>query len=498
MPLPPDSSGVRLYHNSTWCRPLAPADTCPHVQGMDRRHFVSALAGVAAAPAIARASNPTFASQAIRRLIDADEVARGTTASSTSARNTGLMHASLAPATPATHPDTRGALELASDEDYWAPIQRAFDLDRTWINLNNGGCSPAPSHVMDQMIRDLRYSNELPVIQMWRDLEPRIEVVRRELAHDFGCDPEEMAITRNASESLETLILGIDLARGDEVIVTNQNYGRMLTTWDQRARREGIVVKEISFPVPLLNPKVFVDAVAAAITPRTKVIELTHITNLTGQILPIREVMELARPKGIEVFVDGAHAYAHFPFKRDELQVDFYGTSLHKWLLAPIGTGFLYVRKEKQEKIWPLMAAAEGMNKNIRKYEEIGTHPAANHNAIAVALAFHRTIGSERKVARLRYLRDRWAKRLLADGNGRVRILTPLDSPLGAGIGFISIDGLDPNKLGSWLMSEFRVVQTPIVHPEFSGIRITPNIYSTLDEIDRFSELVTRAVRKGI
>ena len=329
-------------------------------------------------------------------------------------------------------------------------------------------------------------------------LEPRIESVRRELARDFGCDIEEMAITRNASESLETLILGIDLARGDEVIVTNQNYGRMLTTWDQRVRREGIVVKPISFPLPVTSAKPFVDRIAAAITPRTRVIELTHITNLTGQILPIREVMELARPRNIEVFVDGAHAYAQFPFTRDELQCDYYGTSLHKWMLAPIGTGFLYVRKEKQGKIWPLMAASKEMDTNIRKYEEIGTHPAANHNAIGVAIAFHRAIGAERKVARLRYLRDRWAKRLLAEGKGRVKILTPLDSPLGAGIGFVSIEGLDPTKLGGWLMAQHRVVQTPITHAEFSGIRVTPNVYTTIDEVDRFSELVLEAIRKGV
>jgi isopenicillin-N epimerase len=451
---------------------------------MDRRHFVSALAGVAAAPAIAHAASPRFAPHAMRRLAEAAQVA--------AAR--GSPPDGIVPFRAAAV----GAEALAADEDFWEPIQRAFDLDRTYINLNNGGCSPAPSHVLEQMIRDLRFSNELPVIHMWQTLEPRIESVRRELARDFGCDTEEMAITRNASESLETLIFGIDLQRGDEVIVTNQNYGRMLTSWDQRVRREGIVVKRVSFPLPVTSAQPFVERVAAAITPRTRVIELTHITNLTGQILPIREVVELARARNIEVFVDGAHAFAQFPFTRDELQCDYYATSLHKWLLAPIGTGFLYVRKDKQKKIWPLMAAPAAMDEDIRKYEEIGTHPAANHNAISVAIAFHRAIGVERKVARLRFLRDRWAKRLLAEGGGRVKILTPLDSPLGAGIGFISIDGLDPVKLGGWLMSQHRVVQTPITHPEFSGIRVTPNVYTTLDEVDRFAELVQQAIAKGI
>jgi isopenicillin-N epimerase len=453
---------------------------------MDRRLFVSALAGATAAPGLTSLLSPTFAPGAVRRLLDAADVAKS--------RGVGL----LAPDAGAWRGDAASAAAFAADEDFWEPVQRAFDLDRTWINLNNGGCSPAPSHVMAQLERDLRYSNELPVIHMWRDLEPRIEVVRRELALEFGCDTEEMAITRNASEALETLIFGLDLKAGDEVIVSNQNYGRMINAWKQRVRREGIVLKEISFPVPPKSAQQIVDAFAAAITPRTRVIEITHITNLTGQILPVREIVDMARAKNIEVFIDGAHAFAQFPFTRDELGADYYGTSLHKWLLAPIGTGFLYVRKAKQKNIWPLMAASAEQDNDVRKYEEIGTHPAANHNAIAVALTFHRAIGAQRKFARLTYLRDRWAKRLLAEGKGRVRILTPLDSPGGGGIGFFNVDGLDPVKLGNWLFGTHRVVQTPIVHAEFGGIRVTPNVYTTLDEIDRFSELVLRAMRTGI
>ncbi len=453
---------------------------------MDRRLFVSALAGATAAPGLSSLLSPTFASGAVRRLLDAGEVAKS--------RGLGLLD----PEAGAWRGDAGSAARFAADEDFWEPIQRAFDLDRNWINLNNGGCSPAPSHVMAQLERDLRYSNELPVIHMWRDLEPRIETVRRELAREFGCDIEEMAITRNASEALETLIFGIDLKAGDEVIVSNQNYGRMINTWKQRERREGIVLKQISFAVPSTNPQAIVDAFAAAITPRTRVIEITHITNLTGQILPVKDIVTMARAKNIEVFVDGAHAFAQFPFTRDELGVDYYGTSLHKWLLAPIGTGFLYVRKAKQKNIWPLMAATPEQDENIRKYEEIGTHPAANHNAISLALTFHRAIGAERKSARLKFLRDRWAKRLLAEGKGRVQVLTPLDSPWGGGIGFLNVDGLDPSKLGNWLFGTHRVVQTPIIHSEFKGIRITPNVYTTLDEVDHFTDLVLRAMRTGI
>ncbi len=425
-----------------------------------RRAFLAALSGVPLAPA--------FAADAMRRLERASAIA-----------------------------GSRPAAALAQDEDYWAEIQRAFDADRTLVNLNNGGVSPCPTHVLEQMIRDLRFSNELPVEHMWRVLEPRLESVRRELAIEFGCDPEEMAITRNASEAQETMIFGLDLKPGDEVVVSNQNYPRMLTAWRQRVRRDGIVLREVSFPVPPPSRQAVVDRFAAAITPRTRVVEVTHITNLTGQILPVRELVDLCRPRGIAVFVDGAHAFAHFPFTRDELGCDYYGTSLHKWLFAPIGTGFLYVRRDKVPGLWPLMAAPPEMDANIRKYEEIGTHPAANHNAIAAAIAFHRGIGAERKVARLRWLRDRWARRLQAESD-RVKVLTPLDSPDAAGIALFHVDGIKGTDLGAWLMSQHRIVTTPIEHPEFEGIRVTPSVYTTPDEVDRFAEKVEVALRQGV
>jgi isopenicillin-N epimerase len=390
------------------------------------------------------------------------------------------------------------ACELASNEDYWSEIQRAFETDRTIINFNNGGVCPTPTHVLDQMIRDLRFTNESPARHMWQILEPRVESARRDLAHEFGCDTEEIAITRNASESMETLIFGIDLKPGDEVIITDQNYPRMVTSWEQRARRERTVIKKISFPIPLPSSSALVDRVLQAITPKSKVIELPHITNFSGQILPIRELIRLGREKGIEVFVDGAHAFAQFPFKRDDLECDYYGSSLHKWLLAPIGTGFLYVRKSKQKSIWALMAAGPAMDEDIRKYEEIGTHPAANHNAIAAALAFHRSIGADRKIARLRYLRDRWAQPLLAAGK-RIRLWTPIGQDAASGgIGLVQIDGIDSVKLAEHLWDRQRIVVIPIKHEQFEGIRVTPNVYSTLDEVDVFVDAMKRAVVKGV
>jgi selenocysteine lyase/cysteine desulfurase len=390
------------------------------------------------------------------------------------------------------------ACELAANEDYWSEIARAFDNDRSIINFNNGGVCPTPTHVLEQMIRDLRFTNESPAKHMWQILEPRVETVRRELARVFGCDTEEIAITRNASESMETLVFGIDLKAGDEVIVTDQNYGRMILTWEQRARREGIVVKKIAFPIPLASSSVFVEKVRKAITPKTRVIEFPHITNLSGQILPVREVVRLAREKGIEVFVDGAHSFAHFPFQRDDLECDYFGCSLHKWLLAPIGTGFLYVRKEKQKSIWPLMAAAPAQDNDIRKFEEIGTHPAANHNAIVAALAFHRAIGAERKIARLRYLRDRWAKALL-ETSPRFTIRTPLGEGGASGaIGLVQVEGIDSGKLTDHLWEKDRIVTIAIKHAQFEGIRVTPNVYTTPDEVDVFIDAMKRVAAKGV
>ena len=434
-----------------------------------RRDFLGTLGGLAGGMAAVGASAaPAFRPSAMATLLRAESIAAG-----------------------------RSPQSLSEDELYWSEIQRAFDADRTLINLNNGGVSPTPSHVLEAMIRDLRFSNEAPVEHMWRVLEPGIESVRRDLAREFGCDTEEIAITRNASESNETMIFGLDLKRGDEVIVTTQNYPRMLTAWEQRARRDGVVVKRITFTVPPPSDAYVVERFRQAITPRTRAIEVTHITNLTGQILPVREIVRLGRERGIEVFVDGAHAFAHFPFRRDDLECDYYGTSLHKWLLAPVGTGFLYVRQSKQRSLWPLMAAPAEMDGNIRKYEEIGTHPAANHNAISAALAFHRGIGAERKAARLRWLRDRWAKRLLAESD-RVRVLTPLDDRQAGAIALFNVEGLDTAKLHGWLWAKHRIITTPIIFPEFNGIRVTPNVYTTPDEVDVFAERVLDAVRRGV
>jgi isopenicillin-N epimerase len=407
-------------------------------------------------------------------------------------RRTALAIAREASAHAAASPPSN----LAEDETYWREIQRAFAVDRSLVYLNSAGLSPTPARVLDEMVRELRRSNEAPVEYMWRELEPRVEAVRRELAAEFGCDSEELAVVRNASEAMEAMIFGLDLHVGDEVIVTTQNYDRMLVAWDQRARRDGIIVRAVSFPLPATDAAV-IDAVTAAITARTRAIELPQLTNWTGQPLPVAEIVALGRAHGLEVFVDGAQAFAQVPMSRDAIGCDYYGASLHKWLLAPVGTGFLYVRRTKQAALWPLMAAPQALTENIRKYEEIGTHPAANHNAILGALAFHRAIGGARKLARLRFLRDRWARALLAEG-GRVQIPTPLDDPRSGALALLHIEGMDPVALHDWLWARYRIVTSPTLHAGVSGIRVTPNVFTTVDEIERFSGAMRRALKRGI
>ncbi len=394
----------------------------------------------------------------------------------------------------AEHPGSPA--EIATDETYWADVARAFTVDRSLVNLNNGGVSPAPGYVQEAMKQHLDYSNQAPVYTMWRILEPQREAVRQRVAREWGVHAEEIAFTRNASESLQTLQLGIDLEPGDEVLTTNQDYPRMITTFQQRERREGIVLKQFSIPVPAEDPADIVRRFEQRITPRTRLILMCHMINLTGQILPVREVVAMARRYNIPVLVDGAHALAHFDFKISDLECDNYSVSLHKWLFAPHGTGLLYVRRGRIADVWPMMAAPEKMDDDIRKFEEIGTHPAAPYLAIAEALTFHQGIGGKRKEERLVYLRDSWATRLLE--HDRVRLHTSLQPGLACGIANVEIEGIDPGELTTWLFSEHRIIVTPVMHDEFQGIRVSPSVYTTPEEIERFVAAMERVVEEGL
>jgi selenocysteine lyase/cysteine desulfurase len=385
--------------------------------------------------------------------------------------------------------------DVASDESYWKSIRDAYGHDPTILNLNNGGVAPAPNSVLDAEIEAIRYSNQLPSYRMWHDLEPKIEDVRTRLARTWGADPECIAITRNASESLQIAQFGIDLAPGDEVLTTSQDYPRMITAWQQRGRREKIVLKQLDFAVPVNNSADLVHLFEQGITPSTRVIHVSQVGFMTGQRFPVKEICALARARGIISIVDGAHAFAHVPFQFADIDCDFYGASLHKWLSAPIGTGMLYVRKDRIEKHWALMAAPPSMDKNIRKYEEIGTHPAAMHNATLQALEFHEQIGAERKFARLCYLKNRWAERL-----GKVpgaKVLVSLDPAQSGAFGTIHFDTIEPGKLGDALLSKYNIFVTPITAPFLNGIRVSANVYTSTAEIDRFCDAVEATVPRA-
>jgi isopenicillin-N epimerase len=387
---------------------------------------------------------------------------------------------------------------VASDESYWGEIQQAFELDRTLINLNTGHHSSSPKVVRDSVDRFLDMENLAPVFYAGQ-IGSRIEVVRRELADEFGCDAEELAITRNASESLQILQNGMDLAAGDEVITTEQDYPRMLTTWDQRMRRDKIKVTRLQFPVPTTADDLY-GRFEAAITPSTRVFHFCHITNLTGQLFPVQRLSRLARSKGITTIVDGAHAGAHFPFTFKDLDCDTYSVSLHKWLLAPLGSGILIVRKNLIPKFWPLQAAPATSNDNIRKFEEIGTAPMAVKAGISDALAFHRAIGIERKAARLYYLTMRWATPLRQVP--RIRMFSSLKPGETWGMATVGIDGMDASKIYSSLFDDHRIIVAPLAQGAmpgqqfpYQGVRVTPNVYTTVDEVDTFVRAMTKLAK---
>src|SRR5256885_7939131 len=340
--------------------------------------------------------------------------------------------------------------DVAQDEFYWREIQDAFTLDRTLINLNNGNTCPSPRVVLEACKRYMDMSNMLPV-HYRSDIERHLQTVRRALGKEFGFDEDEVALTRNASESLQIVQNGLDLKPGDEVITTEQDYPRMLTTWDQRMRRDKIKVTRLQFPVPTTQDDLY-QRFEKAITPQTKVLHFCHITTLTGQLFPVQRLSRLARSRGILTMVDGAHALAHFPFKLRDLECDYYGVSLHKWLVAPLGNGLLYVRKENIAKTWPLQAVPDRQANDITKFEAIGTHPEALRAAVAEALAFHQAIGAERKAARLRYLTLRWANQVKS--HSKIKILSSLEPGQTWGVAMGSIDGVDPPALSQYIMDK--------------------------------------------
>ena len=392
--------------------------------------------------------------------------------------------------------------EVAQNEFYWREIQLAFRLDRSLINLNNGFTSPMPRVAIESVFRYMDMINMLPVHYQGM-VAGNVQTIRRRMANEFGADPEEIALTRGASEALQIAQNGIDLKAGDEVVTTEQDYPRMLTTWDQRMRREGIKITRLQFPVPATQDFLF-NMFEKAISPRTKVFHFTHITNLTAQLFPVQRLSRLARSKGIVTIVDGAHALGQFPFKLRDLECDAYGVSLHKWLLAPLGNGLLYVRKDMIPKFWPLQAAPEQQDNDIRKFESIGTHPWAIRAALGESLAFHQAIGAERKAARLRFLNMRWVNALKK--HPKVKVLSETSEPAQCwGVMAVNIEGIDVRQLAKFLMDKYKIIVVPLVGGappnsvfDYQALRVSPNVYTTLEEIDTFIEAMEDALKSGV
>ncbi len=386
--------------------------------------------------------------------------------------------------------------EVASDEDFWFQVLQAFTEDRNIINLNNGTIQPGLRIVQEAVIRHSSFSGNAAAHSM-AILAKEIESCRRRLAFHLGCDPEELVICRGGTEAGQIPIMGIDLKRGDEVVITNQDYPRLLSSWKQRERREGIVLKIVPLPSPPVPLDKFYDLVAEQVTPRTKVIHFCHMTHWTGQMAPVRRLSDMAHSRGIEVLCDGAHGFMHVPFKLADLGCDYYTASLHKWLMAPPGNGFVRIPRDRIPKVWPLTPPWTDRPNDIRRFEDVGTRTPANRIAIAEAITFNEGIGIERKSARLQYLKERWANRLRA--HPRVRFYSSLDPAESCAIATFGVEGLDMDKLAEHLLDKWGIVVSTVKHPDglIDGIRIVVNISLSVREIDTFADIMEDIIKKG-
>ncbi len=380
--------------------------------------------------------------------------------------------------------------DLAADEDFWYYVQQSFTGAPGLINLNNGGVSPAPIPVQEAVKRYYDYSNEAPSYNMWRILDQGREPLRKNLAKLAGCDAEEIAINRNSSEGLETVIFGLQLKAGDEVVAARQDYPNMVNAYNQRQKRDGIKMVWINLELPSEDENYLAEQYIKAFTPKTKLVHITHIINWNGQILPVRKIADEAHKRGIEVIVDGAHSFAHFSFKIPDLGCDYFASSLHKWLYAPIGSGMLYVKKEKIKNIYPLFATSDDPLKNdIRKFENLGTRPFFIEQAIGKALEFHEMIGSERKEKRLWYLKNYWMEKV--KDVPKVKINTSLNPKWGCAIGNVAIEGKKPFDLEAFLFDRYKIHTVSIEWQNIHGVRITPNVYTTIGNLDLLVEGIT-------
>ena len=376
------------------------------------------------------------------------------------------------------------ATALAADDAFWKNIRNQYILKPDYINLENGFYNFIPQPTLEKYIEHIRHinfhgSHYMRTVQ--RDNKKRMAAKLAEVA---GCSPDELIITRNTTESLDLIIAGQDWKAGDEALMAIQDYGAMLDMFDQVSRRYGVVLNKVSIPNLPASDEEIVSLYEKAITPRTKLLMIPHMVNITGQILPVRKICDMAHSKGVEVMVDGAHAFAHIQYKINDLGCDYYGTSLHKWLSVPLGAGFLYVKKDKIAKVWPLIGDGNKDLDDIRRLNHVGTHPSATDLTVEDAIDFYNMIGAERKEKRLRYIQQYWTSRV--KNVPKIIINTPTDDKRSCGIANVGIDGMTPADLAKRLMEEHKIFTVAIDTANVHGCRITPNVYTTLEELDAF------------
>ncbi len=377
-----------------------------------------------------------------------------------------------------------------NDEDLWARMAQAYTVSPNILNLNNGGVSPQPKVVQDAVDRYYHLSNEAPTYYMWQILDKGREPLRKKLADLAGTSAEELAINRNATEALATVTWGLTLNKGDEIVMTKQDYPNMIHAWKQKELREGIRIKWISLALPVEKEEEIVKAFVEATTSKTRIWHITHMINWTGQIMPVKRLCEEARKRNIISIVDGAHTFAHMDFKVSDFDADYFGTSLHKWLCAPFGTGMLYVKKENIGGLWPLFPNDKPQSTDIRKFETLGTRSFAPEQAIGQAIDFHNAIGSKRKAERLHFLKTYWCEKVMK--NSRVKLNISLKPEFSCALGNFSIDGMEPETLANRLMGEFQIHTVAIKWENISGVRVTPHVYTTTKDLDRFVEAVLK------
>lgn len=381
-----------------------------------------------------------------------------------------------------------------NSEDFWNQVRLAYSTSANIINLNNGGVAPSPKIVQDAVEHYNKMNNEAPSYYMWRILDQGREPLREKMATICGCSPSELVFNRNSSEGLETIIFGLRLKAGDEVILTKQDYPNMINAWKQREKRDGIKLIWLNFDFPIEDKSIIVSAYKNAFSSKTKIVHITHMINWLGQLLPVKEIADEAKKNNIEVIVDAAHSFAHVPYKISDLNCDYWATSLHKWLSAPIGTGLLYVRKEKIKNLYPLFGAADPESEDIKKFENLGTRSFALEQAIGHAADFYNYIGAERKFDRLCTLKERWVNQF--KNNPKVKINSPQNRAFGGAIGNIEIINTKPEELDNFLFNQYKIHTVGINWENIHGVRITPNVYTSLYDIDRLIEAITVFLNK--